>query len=1471
MNGAAQIEQMQKAGFSSEEIGAWSSQKRQHLTSAGFGEGEVDAWFGQKEPNLEPFREHVRKNLLAAGATEDAASAAGTMAEFGANQAGQVSAAAVQPEQPQFTRAERDLVERGAPTKIVGTKPARTFDDALSAGLQISVSGLLARGKSPNRVLTEDAPMASRIAANIGTVIGDLPFMAAGAFAGSAGGPVGAGAGAFALPAGFRATLMDAYEKGDFKSAGDFFERASGIIWEEIKGGITGAATVASGGAASVATRAAPMAVRAMAPTAAEVATMVSVGKALDGEMPKAQDFLDAAVMLGGLKVAGKAPELAAKLRGIYAKTGASPQEVLAQAAKDPTVLQDLAAENRDVPEAFEPPPGSPDYKPSLSDPDYRRELALMRDETGWAETGGRMIREPSADGLGEVTGRTSWVPRTEWWQGRPAGLTEAETKNAIDKALAGEKLGAGQQRAVDYMLNWARDTVVEPARQLDEAERAAIANDLATQALDQTPRNTRDVDLIARAVQSDEAAVDAAAIRHADDHAAFMAEVRRINDGAEAGTDARTEAPRGSEGGGQTPRELEADRAAHQARESVRELQDHELEAVEGGAAAPPGSIALRPASSPEPSRSQKAVLDRVSIGEGEKRAYSWDKFYTDMKDELYPIRVLTDALRGNAELATSKDPYKLARLTRGVAGKAQQFLDFSPFKFDTYESVGKSLKAIMEPLQDDLDGLRSYMVARRAIELSKRDIETGVPLEEAKQVVRDGDKYAQAFKEIGEYQDHLVRYLVDAGVISKDGAAAMREANKDYVPFFRLMGDEGGKGGAGPGMSVRSPIKAIKGSERKVIDPLESIIKNTYLYTTLAEHNAVGASLVSLWEAAGKPDVMKKVSAGTKPIEVQEKEVRAFLDAHGIEGDADAFTIFRRNNMNPTDNQVVVFTEGKREVYELPKETAAAFKGLDRESAGLLVKILAIPARTLRAGATLAPDFAVKNFVRDQGSATIFSKNGYIPGFDFVRGLVSVARADEVYQDWLKSGGANATMISMDRQYLQERLAGVTGEEASVAAKAWNVVKAPIELLRIGSELVENATRVGEFKRAIGEGGKEAAQAAAFESREVTLDFARIGAKTRSVNMITAFWNAQVEGVDRMARAIKDDPFGTMVRIGASITMPSLLLWWANHDDPRWKEIPDWERDIFWIVMTKDHVFRVPKPFELGMVFGSIPERILDKFVDDKPDAMKNLGKSIMNVFGFNVIPTAAAPALQHMTNYSFFTDRPLIPSNLEKLLPEYQYTPYTTEATKALGQLVGAVPGMHESSLASPLVIDNYVRGWSGTMGAYAIQIADAALRKSGVLPDPVLPAATLADIPVIRAFVVRHPSAQAQSIQDFNEHYKESKMVVDTITYLAKQGEPEAAMREARLDPVSLIKLDGIHEALGNSQRVVQLIYKNPSFTADEKRQLIDTTYMQMIEMAREGESMLRQIKKDLGPRFGKEAIKQTPTPELAAVY
>ena len=167
---------------------------------------------------------------------------------------------------------------------------------------------------------------------------------------------------------------------------------------------------------------------------------------------------------------------------------------------------------------------------PTIADPIYRQAIETMANETGWAEQGGRIIRGQD----GQVTGRTSWVPNAEWWPGRPKELSEAKAKQAIAKALAGEPLKPAEQRLIDYMLEYARERVAPALRRLeaiDEAERAAMANDLISEGREGHVRDIADGDTVARAAKIDEAALEKAAIKYENDKEAFMREAERIVD----------------------------------------------------------------------------------------------------------------------------------------------------------------------------------------------------------------------------------------------------------------------------------------------------------------------------------------------------------------------------------------------------------------------------------------------------------------------------------------------------------------------------------------------------------------------------------------------------------------------------------------------------------------------------------------------------------------------------------------------------------------------------------------------------------------------------------------------------------------------------------------------------------------------------------------------------------------------------
>lgn len=196
--------------------------------------------------------------------------------------------------------------------------------------------------------------------------------------------------------------------------------------------------------------------------------------------------------------------------------------------------------------------------KPSLRNTEYRELFAQMSQETGWAETGGRLIRDATT---GDVTGRTSWIPRAEWWPDRPKDLTEAQANAAIAKAMNNEPLRVPEQRLVDYMLSYAQERLVKPYADIPIVERAELVNELRAADLGDNMRNVVDVDAVARASQINADAVERAAIAHEADDIAFMRAIRGILD--EHNKKQRAGSGQGATGGSEssqpaTPRQAE-------------------------------------------------------------------------------------------------------------------------------------------------------------------------------------------------------------------------------------------------------------------------------------------------------------------------------------------------------------------------------------------------------------------------------------------------------------------------------------------------------------------------------------------------------------------------------------------------------------------------------------------------------------------------------------------------------------------------------------------------------------------------------------------------------------------------------------------------------------------------------------------------------------------------------------------------
>lgn len=911
-----------------------------------------------------------------------------------------------------------------------------------------------------------------------------------------------------------------------------------------------------------------------------------------------------------------------------------------------------------------------------------------------------------------------------------------------------------------------------------------------------------------------------------------------------------------------------------------------------------PPPPHAAPPVAPPPPGGPR-----RIIHGYDDTEPVTFERVYTRTIDDLNPLKLLEGQLAQHGALAQDEQFYQLARLTRGSFGRSHQALNNATFNFHTLANNGPGLKDVLKPVAKDLKEFERYAVAARDVELINRGFQTGENLANAQAVMNAAPPaYRQALQHLHAYQDRILEYLRDSGVLSGQSYQTIKALNKAYVPFHRAM-DNADMFTSNKNIKSWNPIKRVQGSERDILSPIETIIRNTHMFMDLAEKNRALTALVKAGDNRALSGLVQKAPRQTHPVNVTRDEVENFLQGSGIQippgfqTAPDHFTIFRPNSFRPAPDEIAVFKNGKREVYKVDPEVANAVNGMGHHEVDLVTRVLSIPARMLRAGATLSPEFLVKNPARDQLVAMVFSKNGYLPVIDYVRGLGHMLGNSQKYQAWLKSGGANSSLVSLDRRYIAEEINNLTKSGALNSVK--NVID-PRKILQNLSKLSdygEQPTRVSEFIRAQNKG--KSAHQAGYESREITTDFSRHGSSKalEHIARTSSFFNPQVQGIDRLARAFKENPAATSFKIAAGIVVPTLAIYAYNRQDPRMRSIPRWERDLYWHIPTDDWqpytpiknekeelrmipdafkkvvdgktyvnhgtIFRAPKPFEIGTTFGSSLERVLDSYFEKDPDAFKEFAKTMRSSWLPNPIPQWMQPGVEGAANFNFFRDRPIVPKRLESPAHrQYEYGPFTSDVAKYIGSAIANIAP--ESRTASPMMIENAILGWSGTLGRYALQIADKAI---GMFAEKkkVSPAWGEADIPLWKAIVSRMPQTAASEISDFYENMEKTRTNRSLVKRLSNEGAPfnatespeerqkrTAAAKRIEGDSVT-IKMEKAAIAVGRQLEMIRRVQDAPNMTPEDKKKMIELLTFGAMTIANQANKGYYDAEKKRGAR------------------
>lgn len=857
----------------------------------------------------------------------------------------------------------------------------------------------------------------------------------------------------------------------------------------------------------------------------------------------------------------------------------------------------------------------------------------------------------------------------------------------------------------------------------------------------------------------------------------------------------------------------------------------------LSGGIGQPPVQPPKAPPSAASPAPKRNSLFQKLQA--------DFENFYQHTVNRVASIENARNlALKRGASISPGDDPFLQSRLYAGSVEGATTFLTYRTYSIDKDGNrviTGESLRDVLDSYDKqspttnerkrELE-LIEYLKARRYLEdLAPRGIATAQQITKSNQtmarLMRDHkslDLFEKTAKRLYDFQTRVLQSQVDSGLLSQKQYDAILKLNPNYVPFNRILKDEGFEGvprNKGRFTRVKTPVEKIKGSELEEHNPLESIIRNTYVLLDRAARNNVARNVAKLSDVL--PEMVRKVPKAPKKFGVTYKE------------------------------------NGQTKHLEVSPNLYDALTGMNEQSASFFVKLMSLPATALRFGATSTPEFILRNLIRDSFVASIQTQFGFRPFIDSIGAMADILGKTDVYYEWLQSGGAYSGFVELNRSKLRKKYNEIRGKID------WrSVVWLPQHL----SQLFEQATRVGMFKRAKKKG--MSSSEAAYQSREGTLDFNRKGSSPtlQNANRMTAFLNASIQAFDKFNRTFKDDPVGATAKGIALITIPSLILYLHNRKDEDYKRLPRWQKDIFWMFKQKDkgiwgdYYVRIPKPFSYGQVFGSMPERFLEYLDGKDKQALEGITKALYDSLSplpgepvTAAIPQAIKLPLEWITNYNFFLQRNIVSPYKENLLPRDQYNQNTSMLSKQLGKALNL----------SPAKIDNLVRGTFGGSGSYALQGADELMRlyqmAKGQEPEK-RPPIEISDIFGVKGFVsTSHRSGSAEPVQRFYDKKKLAAQAYGSYKKSLKSGDKEDALGIAKEYPDLYIKkpLEGYGNVMKALSDQIDAVIKS-DMPENEKRQKIQEIERKKVLIAEKGVALDTRKPEDAAPINSQEKKK-----------